>query len=328
MTGVIAIHMLATGMTAAGTTAPSYYSWLHLLLNALCVPAFIFLTGMLVWGADEGRVDRRWWLKRAKVFLPYVAWTVIYWVAVPTGSPRPTSLVGYASELGKRLLLGTGSYHLWFLPVLLMVYLLTPVARFLLRRSPELLPIAALALPSLFVLAARIVPPPAEAVRTLSQVAALSSYAAAGAWFASREECPGMRRWAVPAGLAGLALLVAQSAGVIVQPQALVTALGVQLLTICATSAVLVLTAILLGRTRRSLTRSAPVLAAIAGLSYGVYLVHALVLVLLREGMSSLGAAGLWGSPVFMLAAFAAVLGVTLLVVGRLDRAPITAWMV
>jgi surface polysaccharide O-acyltransferase-like enzyme len=246
------------------------------------------------------------------VFVPYAAWSVVYW-ALPFITGR-ADVIQALERLPRELILGTAAYHLWFPPVLLLVYALTPVARVVRRRSPELLAGGVLAAAFLIALAAPALRLPADVDHLVDGFAAFVPFAAAGAWYAERERLA-PARLLVPAGIAGAMLLLAESFGLPAVPS---------ILTVLATAAALALAVRLLATVPES--QALPLQRA-ATLSFGVYLAHPLVLAVVREPLARAGLSGLWRSPAFTLAAYVAILGVALAFASGLKRRPALSWL-
>ena len=127
---VIFMHVLTSTTaqyTSMGTNATALL--LHCTRNI-----FFALTGFVLMYQYLDRPDFRstsFWRRRMKlVILPYLVWSVLYWVIVVMWmdgrfAEIPTSL----HQLGDRVLLGTAAYHLYFLLVMLQAYLLFPLLR-------------------------------------------------------------------------------------------------------------------------------------------------------------------------------------------------------
>ena len=78
------------------------------------------------------------WLRRLrKIGLPYVLWSLFYFLLDRRFQTelllRPDAL----QELGRLLLLGGCASHLWFIPALMQLYLLYPLLRYLIKRWPR-----------------------------------------------------------------------------------------------------------------------------------------------------------------------------------------------
>ncbi|MFN4081317.1 MAG: acyltransferase [Saprospiraceae bacterium] len=103
-------------------TANVYYGFLR-----WCTPFFIMLSGMFL--LDPARDEpTAVFLKRrvGKVLKPFAFWALIYLTYkyrgyLFFGTPLPWG------EIGKTLLFGDPYYHLWFIPMIIGLYLLTPI---------------------------------------------------------------------------------------------------------------------------------------------------------------------------------------------------------
>jgi len=138
---VVAIHTLMPYRDILPPTAPVrvFDDLLH-----YAVPLFVFISGVFVWGrttlTEKASADKIAWgpfLSRrvSLVLVPYLAWSALYMALLArqqAGSLSPLRVLGL-------LLTGHTWYHLYFIPMLLTFYLLTPLAVRILRRSPELL---------------------------------------------------------------------------------------------------------------------------------------------------------------------------------------------
>jgi peptidoglycan/LPS O-acetylase OafA/YrhL len=121
---VIAVHTVSTVNPDASVPAGGVEMLLHFTREA-----FFALTAFVLMHRYRDRLlvrpfwRRRFWLIGA----PYVAWTVIYsGLALVTTPLAPSAAL---IQLGRNLLTGTASYHLYFLVVTMQFYLLFPVFR-------------------------------------------------------------------------------------------------------------------------------------------------------------------------------------------------------
>lgn len=92
-----------------------------------CVPVFVMLSGMFL--LDPKRSFTLWDLLRhaLRVAVPLLVWSVVYGAAALL-LKGTFSLPAMASAL-QSILWGKLHYHLWFLPMILGLYLVTPVLR-------------------------------------------------------------------------------------------------------------------------------------------------------------------------------------------------------
>lgn len=89
------------------------------------VPAFVFVTGIVLFYNYYERFDYRNFIRKRtmEIFLPYLLWTgiyEIYYYGIPSIS------FTWLKEFGKNIVLGTESYHLWFIVMIFQFYLLYP----------------------------------------------------------------------------------------------------------------------------------------------------------------------------------------------------------
>ena len=128
------------------------------------------------------------------ILVPYLAWSALYLVLLAGQTATPLG-VGRGAGL---LLTGHTWYHLYFIPMLLTFYLLTPIATRVGARSPELL------LVGCYLLRILAGPSIAEAFRSAfgdlgwsyaTHVMSHLPHMALGAWFAARQAGLPKRAW-------------------------------------------------------------------------------------------------------------------------------------
>lgn len=271
------------------------------------VPLFVFISGAFAWGrplpSDKGSF-RSFLSRRGRVILiPFAFWSALYLVLLVAreGALRLPYTFGV-------LLVGNTWYHLYFVPMLLTFYLLTPLASWLFVRSPVLL--VAVCYGIRILLGATIVSAASQLAGTLG-----SSYAthvvthlphmALGAWFAARyDSVPLLVRRSWPALIAlGTAVLTAASLGLHLQApepvQRLVYPLGM---------AATVLGLAFGGRELEGWLESSEVASRVvlssAPLAFGVYFVHPLFLLGFFEAVPA-RAGSLWSEPWFPVVVWA-----------------------
>lgn len=109
-------------------------------------PTFVFLSGLILFYNYSGKLDYRSFIRKrfGDIFVPFLWWTVIYWVAVDgvIGGKlaQPSAWIGIFPQL----LVPTNGYHLWFIIMIFQFYLLFPLFsravaffRDRLKRHPE-----------------------------------------------------------------------------------------------------------------------------------------------------------------------------------------------
>ncbi|WP_454190673.1 acyltransferase [Paenibacillus sp. Marseille-Q7038] len=103
-----------------------------LMLSKFAVPAFLFITGMVLFYNYEDQFTSGAFIKRriTDIFLPYMIWSLIY---IFFYAWKTAGLAGFSSlELGEilmQLLTGKSSSHLWYIIMIMRLYLLFPIIR-------------------------------------------------------------------------------------------------------------------------------------------------------------------------------------------------------
>lgn len=131
MVGVIGTHVLLYTAPGSSRAAGALYMLLHVNREVFFfVSAFVLAYST---GAARRRFDVvRFWRRRYPlVVVPYLAWTVVYWLLVteiqaPGHVPSPQSLLDD---------LATGWLQLYFLLVTMQVYLVFPLLAWMVRRT-------------------------------------------------------------------------------------------------------------------------------------------------------------------------------------------------
>lgn len=130
---VIAVH--TTSHTVAPTDLPLYLllGLLHFTRNVFfALTAFVLVYSYL----HKPVPMRRFWPRRfLLVGVPYVAWSLIYFVASNLHSPGHRNFGELTLAFLGHLFTGTAWYHLYFLLVTMQVYLLVPVILWLIRKT-------------------------------------------------------------------------------------------------------------------------------------------------------------------------------------------------
>ena len=139
MLGVIFLHA-----SSGFVSRPSRFSLLGLTPALLCnqaarfsVPVFFLLSGLgLGLSKREAGLPGFWLLRIRRSVLPYVLWSVFYYLQ--SSRFRLSALLsgGGLRAFGRLLLTGGAASHLWFLPVLLQFYLLYPALKKGMRAHP------------------------------------------------------------------------------------------------------------------------------------------------------------------------------------------------
>jgi surface polysaccharide O-acyltransferase-like enzyme len=147
---VVTIHVFAPYMKSAGPFETM--SGVNLFDQGLhyAVPMFTFLSGALSWGGVwvGGRgVYANFLRKRLLVVgVPYLAWCVLFYFLRPLADQGqiPHGFFAVVRDFFVLTLSGRMWYHLYFVPMILILYLLTPWASKAARKAPEVFLVAAL----------------------------------------------------------------------------------------------------------------------------------------------------------------------------------------
>lgn len=133
---VIAIHVTASVIMENHIGTNSW--WVGSIYNSTvrwAVPVFVMISGALLLDPSKNECLTVFYKKRlSKILIPIVAWTIfflLYFVFVNASRGNETSVMG----LVKRVLLGKPYYHLWFLYMLFPLYAFTPYFRKVITQS-------------------------------------------------------------------------------------------------------------------------------------------------------------------------------------------------
>jgi len=126
--GVVTIHVLAGTLLQPSKQTVGGLAWLATLDAAarFSVPAFFLASGLLLTLGHQRRPlpYREFLLRRAWRVVPaYLSWSAIYTVS----QGQTESLGGFLSAFLRHCLVGDASFHTWFVPVILHLYLVHPV---------------------------------------------------------------------------------------------------------------------------------------------------------------------------------------------------------
>lgn len=119
---VVIVHLSGQNWNSVGADTASWQAFnFYGGISRFCVPAFVMISGALFLGRDIPlrKLYGKYVLRRAVAF---VFWTIVYAVAacILSGNIGIRDLLYYSLE---------GHYHLWFLPMIIGLYILTPLLR-------------------------------------------------------------------------------------------------------------------------------------------------------------------------------------------------------
>ncbi len=312
---VVVIHVMAAYLSNRSTVASPDLGLV--LANGLhyAVPLFTFLSGVLSWGVVWSRsagAYRRFMRSRfARIGVPYLFWSVVYYLLRPVAGVGkfPVGVMANVRRFAILFISGDTWYHLYYLPMILVLLAFTPLASRLVHRAPEVLVLLAVAIRVLgFETIVGIVgrlPWDAAFQPLATDVLRFLPYMALGAWYAvRRHQVSGALRMLAPLlFVCGIWLSAAQTLGWI----AIGASWYAHLIDV-ATMYCMVLGFVgvaewtaAVGRVRDD-SRLVSRLVTLSGLTFGVYLVHPLVIFAGRKLVGVLGIGAGWNSLLFVAA--------------------------
>jgi surface polysaccharide O-acyltransferase-like enzyme len=127
---VIMLHV-ASGYVYEFPTLPRDQWWpAHFYDSATrwCVPIFIMLSGSLLLRPTPLTPEQFLWRRGTRVLIPFLVWNAVY-LGIEYGTFISNN--GYVpwQDVLKKVLSGQVKYHLWFVYLILALYLITPVLR-------------------------------------------------------------------------------------------------------------------------------------------------------------------------------------------------------
>jgi len=323
---VVAIHTLMPYRSVLPPDAP-----VRVLDDLLhyAVPLFVFISGALLWSkpwAGGAAAYPNFMRRRFRAIgVPFLAWAALYAVLYVARAQDASAAL---AEVPGLVVSGHIWYHLYFVPMLLTFYLLTPVAASLIQRSPELALALAYILrvllgPTIIHWAAGMHP---LAGQYLTHVLSHLPHMALGAWFAVRlDVLPAWFKRGWPA-LLGVGIVVLGALSVSGLP-----AWPFQLQRLLFPSAMamtvlgMALGAMALEPRYERWSRQTTHLGSLA---FGVYFVHPLFLLGVFTLAGPAGPGSPWSAWWFTLLAWGVVSAASFALSEALRRGPATAWLV
>ncbi|MFS0838718.1 acyltransferase family protein [Paenibacillus sp. 1P03SA] len=134
--GVVLIHLTAPVIGIRGDIGDIRYWWTAHIINAAfrwSVPVFVMISGMLLLAPGRNESAMVFYRRRLGKLLPlFVLWSIIYYLWDIRNGPGSFEWGQFAAGLIK----GTLHYHLWYVYMIVLLYLITPLVRVLVRRAP------------------------------------------------------------------------------------------------------------------------------------------------------------------------------------------------
>ncbi|MBA9086792.1 surface polysaccharide O-acyltransferase-like enzyme [Fontibacillus solani] len=107
-------------------------------LIRFAVPLFVFITGVVLFYNYDAKVNYKDFLRKRfkQVIIPYLAWTVFYyvWVGFLSGV-EATSTWNQLADVIQLAFTGKASYHLWFMVMIIPFYVLFPLCKLLISKN-------------------------------------------------------------------------------------------------------------------------------------------------------------------------------------------------
>jgi len=122
---VIIIHSSAPLLVKYNESGPEYW-WIGNLYNSFsrwCIPVFFMISGaFLIEKAQKESLSRFFFQRFHKIFIPFIFWSGIYYLWRFYGNIEKISLYKFITLLLQEPVY----YHLWFIYILIELYLLAP----------------------------------------------------------------------------------------------------------------------------------------------------------------------------------------------------------
>lgn len=136
---VVLQHVIAGVFYQPDVSAPSIIAGTTFLgFIRFAVPLFVFITGVVLFYNYDGKLNYLSFLRKRfrQIILPYLTWTVFYfvWVSFLSGVPASTTWNELLNLL-EAALTGKASYHLWFMVMIIPFYILFPWFRLLMSKK-------------------------------------------------------------------------------------------------------------------------------------------------------------------------------------------------
>ncbi|MEH7224659.1 acyltransferase family protein [Bacillus sp. JJ1566] len=135
--GVVTIHVSAWTVAENLYNHPQSYWLVGNLFESLSrcsVPIFVMISGALLLRNDKTLTYKEFMQKRiGKIFVPLLSWSLIYYFYQVYRGHFTLS----ATEFGSMFLSNSISYHLWFMYMILGLYLVTPLLKILTRHASK-----------------------------------------------------------------------------------------------------------------------------------------------------------------------------------------------
>lgn len=127
---IVLVHTAANGWDSV---SPLSFNWQVMnaydCIGILGVPMFVMLSGSLLLDEKYALPNKKLLIKALHLFILYFFWTMFYHTVHYIQAGTPFSLEGIKQDIILKTMLPDGIYHLWFLPMLICLYIATPILR-------------------------------------------------------------------------------------------------------------------------------------------------------------------------------------------------------
>jgi surface polysaccharide O-acyltransferase-like enzyme len=132
--GVILLHVSAPFLVPFEISLEWWIGNIYDSLSRWCVPLFVMVSGALVVpGAEKLPLRQFLFIRMSKILIPFLVWSAIYFFCRIHFKGDDITFSGFFPML----LIEPIYYHLWFIYMLIVLYLFAPVVSAFLNEAPE-----------------------------------------------------------------------------------------------------------------------------------------------------------------------------------------------
>ena len=127
---IIMVHVAATNYTSISARSISWNIMnCYDCLAISFVPIFFMISGALMLSKDYPLTGKHLFQKAFRLFLIFYIWCFIYRLEEYVRNTDAIRISDFKEQIFFKALSGNGMYHLWFLPAVIVLYLVTPLLR-------------------------------------------------------------------------------------------------------------------------------------------------------------------------------------------------------
>jgi len=132
---VVGVHVSAQQITLLGTSSISF-KFMN-AMDCLCiigVPLFVMISGALLLSSEHtGSLKKLYGHHIVHLLVAYLVWLLFYNIVDYIKAGHWFSFESFKQEIILDTMLGQGMYHIWFMPMILGLYILTPLLKEMVR---------------------------------------------------------------------------------------------------------------------------------------------------------------------------------------------------